>query len=128
MNKDFRVGQSNELVRQDEIYDLHNSYDFDQITIGGDRRVQISFTPNVQHGKGQRPIVLDFEAVDYLEMSEQFGIRPIPLLEEIGYKNPEDHDHERLMSERQATETDHLFFRLGDDTFIRIHSRQARLR
>ena len=128
MNKDFEVGQSNELIRQDEIYDLHNLYDFDQISIGGNLRVQISFTPNVQHGKGHRPIVLDFEAVDYLELSEQFGVRPISLLEEIGYKNPEDHDHEWLMSERQAMGTDHLFFRLGGDEFIRIHGRQARLR
>ena len=113
---------------KDEVYDLHNSYDFDQITVGSNRRVQISFTPNVQHGKGQRPIVLEFETVDYLELSEQFGVRPISLLEEIGYKSPEDHDHEWLMGERQAAETDHLFFRLGGDDFIRIHSRRARLR
>jgi hypothetical protein len=128
MEKDFEVGQSNELIRQGTVHDLHNLYDFAWITIDDDSRVRISFVPNAQHGKGQRPIVLEFDGIDYLELSANFGVRQISLLEEMGYKSPEDHDHEWLMSERQATMRDHLFFRLGSEDFIRIHSQRARLR
>jgi len=127
MEKDFEVGQSNEIVSRGVTYDLHNLYDFGQIVVSGGCRVQLSFVPNAQHGNEQRPVVIEFDGVDYLEFSTHFGSRPVSLVEEIGYKSPGDDDDAWLMSERQATATDHLFFRLGDGDFVRIHSRQAKL-
>jgi len=128
MKKGFRIGQSNEIVKSGKIYDLHNLYDFVGIILKGkERRLQILFDPNLEHGKDQLSISLNFEEIDYLEFSPNFGARVISGLEEIGYKNPEDRDDEWLMDEQQATSSDHLFFRLDGGDFIRVHCQNADL-
>jgi hypothetical protein len=128
MQKDFQIGQSNELIKDGVLYDLHNLYDFGGIFVDGSRCVHISFMPNVVHGKGQHPIIVEFDEVDYLEFSQGFGMRPITELDEMGYKSPGDRDDKWLMTEEQAGADDHLFFRLGlGDDFVRVHSRRARL-
>ncbi len=127
MDKDFLIGQSNELVRGDRVFDLHNQYDFSGVAVGFDRTAQVSFDPNPEHGRGEPPVTIDFLGIDYLEFSAGFGSRPIPDLEEMGYMSPDRRDDEWLLSEQQAERTDHMFIRLGSDS-IRIHSQQARLR
>jgi len=122
MNKGFEIGQSNEIIKAGKIYDLHNLYDFIGIVLKAkDRRLQLLFEPNPEYGKGQLPISLNFEEIDYLEFSPNFGTRVISGLDEMGYKNPEDRDDEWLMDEKQATSNDHLFFRMDGGDFIRVH-------
>lgn len=36
MKKEFLVGQSNELVKADKVFDLHNLYDFVGIVLEGE--------------------------------------------------------------------------------------------
>ena len=127
MDKDFKIGQSNELVQGDQVFDLHNVYDFSGVTIGPDRTLQVSFQPNREHGKGHLPVLLEFREVDYLLLSPGFGIRCVRDLDEMGYMGPEQDDDQWLLSEDQATEADHLLIRLGSD-YVRIHAQHAYLR
>lgn len=128
MNKNFAIGQSNELVQNGTVYDLHNLFDFAGMIIGSKKWVRMLFEPNAKHGKGQRSITLDFADVDYLELSSKFGSRCIPDLDEVGYKSPGDQDDEWLTGEQQATSDDHLFFRFGSEDYVRIHCKHVDLR
>lgn len=128
MNKSFEIGQSNEVIKADKIYDLHNQYDFIGVVLETkNRRLQILFEPNPEYGKGQLPIKLNFEEIDYLEFSPNFGTRYISGLDEMGYKNPDDRDDEWLLNEQQATCNNHLFFRMDGGAFIRVHCQNADL-
>lgn len=128
MKKNFEIGQSNEVIKSGEIHDLHNLYDYVGIILrGNNRQLQILFTPNSGHCEGKLPISLCFEGIDYLEFSPNFGSKVISSLDEMGYKNSDDFDDEWLLSQEQATNDDHLFLRLDNDSFIRIHSEFATL-
>jgi hypothetical protein len=126
MEKKFSIGQSNEIIKDDKIFDLHNSYEFIGIVLKSkERYFQILFEPSPEYGKGKLPVSLHFDAIDYLEFSPNFGTRLIYGLDEIGYKNPDDRDEEWLLSEQQSTHDDHLFFRLDGGDFIRVHCQHA---
>lgn len=126
MKKEFAIGQSNEIIKGQKIIDLHNEYDFVGVILKGNEcRLQIQFAPNPEHGKGKPHITLNFDGIDYLEFSPNFGTRPISGLDEIGYKNVNDRDDNWLLTEQQATDKDHLFFRMDGGSFIRIHSQHA---
>jgi hypothetical protein len=126
MDKNFTVGQSNEIVCGGYVYDVHNRYDFSECRIQHDRRVRLAFTPNAEHaGERDTQLVLLFDEVDYVEVSPGFGTRPVRDLLEFGYKTPGDRDDSWLMTEEQSGPSDHLFIRL-DSGAIRIHAAQAR--
>jgi len=127
MRKNFHVGQSNELVAGDRVIDLHNEFDFSELSLTPYREVRLFFVPHPVHGKGQAPVVLEFVDVDFFELSAGFGTRIIQDLEEVGYIKKDQVDDSWLLGEDQATADDHLLFRLGAD-HIRVHSRQAHLR
>ena len=127
MKKDFKVGQSNELVYLGETYDVHNLYDFAGVNIGRNRELSVSFTPNPEHGKGRPSLTLIFSGVDYLEFSPGLGAQVIFGIEEFGYKDPGDRDDEWLEKEEHAKVEDHLFMRLVGDEFIRVHAERASL-
>ena len=129
MKKGFEIGQSNEVIQAGRIYDLHNLYDFSGVIIKGvPCKFQILFEPNSEHGGGQLPISLNFEEVDYLEFSSNFGTQEISSLDEMGYKNPEDRDDTWLMEEKDISPESHLFFRFDGGSFIRVHCRNADLK
>jgi hypothetical protein len=125
MRKNFEIGLSIELVQGGRVYDLHNCYYFSGIVIGSEQSVEIAFDPDRVHGIESPPLIIRFDAVDYLELSPGFGVRDTRDLDEVGYKNPDDRDDEWLQSEFQSDRGDHLFFRVGSDDFIRIHSQRA---
>lgn len=128
MKKNFRLGQSNEIITPSRVYDLHNLYDYFGISlIGGNRQLNIIFSPNLEFGKGNLSVMLKFNEIQYLEFSPNFGSDPICDLDEMGYKAPDDRDDEWLMSQRQSTENDHLFLRFENNEFIRVFSNHAAL-
>ncbi len=128
MEKSFEIGQSNEIIKTGKVYDLHNLYNFVGVILkGNSRQLQILFEPNSEYGKNQLPISLNFEEIDYLEFSPDFGVRVVSGLDEMGYKSPEDRDDEWLKGEKHITPEDHLFFRLDEGDFIRVHCRKADL-
>ncbi len=126
MMKDFAIGQSNELVRENALFDLHNQYDFSVLSIGSDGTVRLSFLPNLEHGAGNPRITIAFIGLDYFEISPGFGVRNVQDLEEMGYIPPDQRVDEWLLGEDQATGRDHMVFRFGPD-YARIHAKEARL-
>lgn len=126
MDKNFRLGQSNEIVREDRVFDLHNLYDCSGLSIGAERTAQMCFQPNPEHGAGQPCVLLEFDEIDHLEVCVRLGTRLSEDLDEMGYMSPDQHDAQWLLNEEQATEADHLYFRLGAG-FVRIHAQRARL-
>lgn len=127
MKKSFTVGQANELVQHSRSYDLHNCYDFGGLSIAPTRRLRLWFTPNAEHGIGLPSLVIEMSGLEFLELSEGFGVRQLQDLAELGYKGPEDRDLDWLVGEDKATEADHLVFRFSPDDYLRVHARSADL-
>lgn len=127
MKKDFAIEQGIFISHGGQLYDLHNCYDFKELKFEvSTRSVLLRFEPNVSVAgvsSKSKPVVLNFFGVDYFEISECFVSHVNHELSEIGYKNPGDRDHDWLISEDRCTSADHIFFRLANDEFIRLHSR-----
>lgn len=120
MERDFKIGQSNELIKEGVVYDIHNMYDFLGIEIGSGRVIRILFGPNVTYGMRCPLIALSVYGVQYFEVSPGFGTRVISDVDELGYKRSSDRDDVWLLTEQQATIGDHLYIRFVGDDFIRI--------
>ena len=127
MEKNFQIGQSNELIKNDIVYDLHNHYDFASLTIDCNRTMRLSFVAISEFGE-ENIIILEFKNLDYLGFSSNFGASKIKNLDEIGYKSPDDLDDQWLLSEQQASSIDHLFFRFEEEHFVRVHCKMAHFR
>ena len=125
MKKDFVIGQSNELIQNGKIYDIHNHYDVFDIAFVSKKNLEITFIPNAVHGKNSPAIKLEFVGIDYLELRLNYENESVSDLDEMGYKQCTDQNIEWLLTEEQATDKDHMFFRLGGENFIRVHSTQA---
>lgn len=127
MEKDFHIGQSNELVKGSALFDLHNQYDYSGYLLISTRRLYLFFSPNPIHGACQVPIAIEFEGVNFLELSPAFVMDDVTDLMEMGYKAPFDHDDNWLLREEQSGAADHLYFRFAKAAFIRICSQRAYL-
>jgi hypothetical protein len=84
--------------------------------------IQISnAAPAVSAGR----VELRFLDVDFVRLSEGALTASNSEIGEMGYKNPTDFDHDWLIGEDEASAADHFFLRLGNDEFIRVHSRSV---
>ena len=127
MKRNFMIGQSNEIIYKGKVFDLHNEYDLENLRFGPDHVALLSFEPNSQHGKEGLSLVLNFNLVDFIELSQIFSSHRNRDLDEIGFIGAKQRDDSWLLDEDQATSADHLFFRLGSG-FVRIHAQEAFLR
>ncbi len=127
MEKNFKIDQSNAIRSEGLLYDLHNQYDYRQMTVYNDRIVEIVFTPHEVHGEGLPTVMLRFSGIDYLELSPGFCCRADTDLDEVGYISPDQRDDRSILEEARATPADHLFFRFHSG-FIRLHAERARIR
>jgi len=127
MKKNFTIGRSNEVIVNGELFDLHNFYDFGAIELDGRKGLSVFFTPNGSHGSGLPAVTLKFDELDFIELSPGFGTKDIYDMEEIGYKKSTDQDIRWLLSEHEAGEAEHVFIRLNDGNYLRVHSQTAKL-
>jgi hypothetical protein len=128
MLKDFLIADNVGVKIGAQYADLHNDYDLTQIRIGSrDSIVEIEFKLRHEAANMQRPatIVFRFSNVDWFQTSHGVANVGDGDLAEIGYKEPEDTDHNWLIREEQAAAESHMFFRLTNDEYIRIHARKA---
>ena len=86
----------------------------------------IIFFPLPEWTKRTKFVQIDFSDLDYFQISD-LTYDDLTGIEEIGYKTPGDEDYDWLLSEEQAQEFDHIFIRLINFGFIRIHSKMARV-
>ncbi len=123
MIKNFELDQSSAIIYSDDVYDLHNCYDYIGVTIVGKScELKIKFELIIDYGKGKPTLSLVFKNIKYLEFNKNFGSIKITGIEELGYKNPNDTDDSWLLNKDQATKYDHLFIRLENNEFIRVYS------
>lgn len=126
MEKNFKVGQSNELIQGEDLFDLHNCYDFTEIHLEG-RKASLGFEPNPDHGNNLPPLIIKFSGLSYFSASLDFCRFVQSDLDEIGYKSANDFDDKWLLSEDQAEKNDHIFFRFIGGQFIRMLASKAEL-
>lgn len=127
MIRDFKIGQSNELVKNGKVFDLHNCFNFAGLILQANRKLILVFSPDDKHGNGLRPVSLEFRSIAYLAFSRNFGADQMHDLDELGYKAPADQDDRWLLSETQAGPDDHFFFRFSGGHHVRVFSEQALL-
>ncbi len=129
MKKNVKVGQANEWIKGDHVYDIHNCYDYvGLLLLNCGRTLELIFEPNKDHGKGFNSIRLQFYGISFLEFSSGFGTAFTFNVEEVGYKTSGDNDDNWLLSEGQSLNSDHLFFRFNGDEYIRVYSADADLK
>lgn len=122
MQKSYVVDQNNALVQNGVIYDLHNTYDLIGLFVDTPAcNLTIFLKPTPKYGIGLKALALKFQDLDYFEFGPLVGNGKIAGIEEIGYKSPSDRDDEWLMTEAQANNNDHIFFRLDGGDFVRVH-------
>lgn len=126
MEKDFKLGQSNELIKGDQIYDIHNCFDFESLVLR-ENDAEIVFRPNPEYGQGSPGIKLDIRNVDYLELSPGFRAAEVTDIDEMGYRQREDRDDRWLQTESQSKGEGDLFFRFQGGHFLRFHGSCASL-
>ena len=125
MLREFTIGQSNEVIKSDHTYDLHN--DFVPTAVVMDARsndLRILFRKVADDDTG-KCVALVFHEVDVLEFSGNLGAGGLSGLDEMGYKELSDYDYEWLSGEAQSTPADHLVIRFDNGATLRVHSARA---
>jgi hypothetical protein len=125
MRREFKIGQSNEVIKAGRTYDLHNDYVSTAIIFDArSNSLKVIFKKVAEDDAG-RHVALVFHEVDILEFSGNFGAGGASGLDEIGYKDVSDYDYEWLSGEAQSTTTDHLIIRFDSNATLRLHSARA---
>jgi hypothetical protein len=126
MERNFRIASGVELVGEFGRFDLHNDYDLDGWEVGEDGRIfRMVFRGNEHRHKG-RPaqFKLDFTDVSVLELT----VRPEALsdfvIEEVGFKEPDDRDYSLWSDDYGFEAATHLVFH-SEDAAIRVCAKSA---
>ncbi|MEP1444738.1 MAG: hypothetical protein ABJK37_01315 [Paraglaciecola sp.] len=120
MDKNFIVGQSNELIVEGTMFDLHNDFNLEQVRYdGANLLVELSSVANKQRAS------LRFDEIKFVLFAKKTNFDNYWGIEEFGYKSPDDFDDDWLLSEQQAKLGDHFFIRFIGDDYLRIYSNRA---
>ncbi|ODS22391.1 hypothetical protein AB835_14410 [Candidatus Endobugula sertula] len=126
MEKNFTIEQAISINCEDQNFDLHNCYDFKELKFEvATKTVILAFELNKSISGldgSATSITFKFTGIDHFELSPQFANYVNHELSEMGYKNPDDTDYDWLVDESKSTNSDHIFFRLANDEYIRLHS------
>ena len=128
MKMNFSLSDAVAIQAGSEYYDLHNCFDLVGLTVSfTERKVEVQFGFSNRSGceKIATDLIISFFDVDYVDFSSGILRNMIRDISELGYKKPDDFDHDWLMSEDQKSETDHFFIRLSGDEYIRVHGVSA---
>jgi len=125
MKKNFVVDSPVEVMVDDCLYDLHNSYDFITLEMDIESKAVIllfSETDFNRRESSAKTLSIKFRGVDYFELSPNFVKNFAVDLDEIGYKSPVDRNVDWLIGENKSSADDHMIFRFTNDEFVRIHA------
>lgn len=123
MKKNFLIDQAVGVIYEGRYFDLHNCYNFQgfEFEVVGKKFRLVFECSDSALTTPQTKILIEFIDVSVLELSYGFTSHINQNLVEMGYKNADDRDYDWLVEERNAFETDHLFFRFDSDEYIRIY-------
>lgn len=123
MERNFLIRDAVAVVFDNEYFDLHNDFDFVEVRVFfGEKKVSFCF--NRHDGEGV--FFLNVLGVSHFSMSAIYSALGDRDVVEIGYKGPDDFDHDWLVSEEHSSLEDHLFIRLSGDDFIRVYGHSAK--
>lgn len=128
MIRNFRIVDAVAIQVGSVFADLHNHFDLSSLDIDfAAKTVRILFTRTIdaQNYSSCRRLALDFADVDYLCVHLGKGGDVWSNVEEMGYKEPSDFNHDWLMNDAKAGVAEHFFLRLADDRFVRVHGSTA---
>lgn len=69
-------------------------------------------------------IVIIFSDVSYVKLSDDYVSEFSNEIEEVGYKESEDHDMDWIMGERNYVDGVHFIMRFTNDSYLRIGARK----
>lgn len=128
MNKNFILADSVGIQVENNYYDLHNCFDLVGLEVDFIfNKVRVRFMPHDKECSKDGDLTISFSGVDYLDVSPGVLKNMVRDVAEVGYKNPEDFDHDWLLAEDRMNKADHLFFRMAGDEYIRVHGDSAML-
>ena len=126
MKKNFLIDQAVALICEGHYFDLHNCYDFTGFNFEVARKTFcLNFIRTLDSEGSAGSVSIKFVGADIIEISKGFFNHINSNLSEVGYKPPDDQDHDWLVDDRRSSSEDHLFFRFEKDQYIRIHGRYA---
>jgi hypothetical protein len=128
MKKTFSIPSSIEIAYEGCNHDLHNCYSFSQLEFYcKGKSLRIHFDADAAYVKNTSPksIIIQFDMVDYFQISPDFVNQITPDFEELGYKNPDDMDIDWLLQEEESSPDDHLMFAFSGGAYLRVHSQYA---
>ena len=114
----------------DQYFDLHNCFDLSGLEIDfAKKQVTLLLTSSdvTLMNKSPKTLRLLFSEVDFCYVSNGTTEKMVRDIAELGYKRPNDFDHNWLVNEKNKSPDDHLFIRLAGDEFIRVHGETAKL-
>ncbi|WP_341224499.1 hypothetical protein [uncultured Arcticibacterium sp.] len=128
MKTEFKIDNSIALEVNGIYIDLHNFYHLHDLNIEIPyNRITLRWEKSEKWISEKSPETCEivFSSVSFFQMSEHFYMEHPTNLEEIGFKEPDNFDHDWLGAQEHSNEKDHIFFRFRGDEFLRIYAKKA---
>lgn len=127
MDRNFQLGQSNEVIHSGKVYDLHNDYLPTAIFVDPERNTLRVIFKRLADDENGASVVLQFRDLHTLEFGGNFGASNAAGLDEMGYKDIDDYNYDWLSTESQSKESDHLVLRFDGGATIRVYCATAEI-
>lgn len=125
MRRTFKLGQSNEVVKSGQVYDLHNDYAPIAVVFDTQTNDLKLLFKRLSADKAGLRVALVFNEVDVLHINGNIGASGFSGLDEMEYKGADDDDYDWLATEAQSAVSDHMIFRFDGGATLRVHSATA---
>lgn len=129
MVRNFKIHNSIAIQSNSSYFDLHNCYDLESIRllICNESSLEMNFEITDGHWvptNSQKRIQIVFQKIKNLEFSQLLLRDFSPNIEEIGFKEANDHDYDWLLTEEQPDNDCHIFFRFENEEYLRLYCEQ----
>jgi hypothetical protein len=122
MNRNFILSDAVTIEFNEKWFDLHNCFDISKLLYSfTEKKLVLSFSGLPEFLGGTPTVTMEFSEI--LRISHSPGLLDLeePTLIEMGFKNPDDYDHDWIIEENMATTDDDFFIRFVKDEYLRIH-------
>lgn len=129
MKRNFKIQDSIAIQSDISYFDLHYCYDLEliRLSICNESSLEMSFGIIEEDWvsiNSPKRIKIVFQNMKYLEFSPLLLSNFSPNIEEIGFKEANDHDYNWLLTEEQTDDDCHIFFRFDNEEYLRLYCEQ----